>query len=81
MEMRKFYQTATEYLFSKLPLAKKLLKDLALLYPLLQKAERGLQAIVRIVKKMSQVISQEEISLLTDEWTLCQAQVIPESWY
>ena len=42
------------------------------------KAERGIQAIVWVVKKMSQVISQEKISLLTDEY---QAQVIPESWY
>ena len=48
---------------------------------LLQKAERVIQAIVRISKRMSQVISQEEISLLTDEWTLYQTQVIPESWY
>ena len=71
MEMIKYYQTATEYLFSKLPLAKrKILKNLASLHPLLHKAEHGIQAILRIVKKMSQVISQAEMSQLTDEYRL-----------
>ena len=47
MEMRKFYQTATAYLFIKLPLAK---KGPERPHPLLHKAVHGIQAIVRIVK-------------------------------
>ena len=47
--------------------------DLASLHPLLQKAERGIQSVVRIIKMISQIITQEEISLLTSEWTLSGA--------
>ena len=81
MEMRKYCQNATKHLFNKIPLAKEILKYLTSLHPLLKKAERGVRAIVRAAKNMSQVISQEMFSLLTDEWMIYQAQEIPESWY
>ena len=80
-EMRKFYQTATKYLLGHLPLGREILKDLAVLHPLLQKAERGVPAMERTARKLLQVIREEEISLLTDEWKIYQAQEIPESWY
>ena len=68
MKIINFYQTATEYLFSKLPLAEKYVE------------RPGVTASTATYEvKMSQIISQEESSLLTRyEY---QARVIPESWY
>ena len=80
MDMRNF-QTTTKHPFRKLPLRKEILKDLASLNPLLQKAERWVRATVRTARRMAQVISQKEISLWTDKWVLYQAQGTPESWY
>ena len=80
-EMRKFYQTATKYLLGQLPLGREILKDLTVLHPLLQKAERGVPAMERTARQLPRVIREEEISLLTDEWKIYQAQEIPESWY
>ena len=61
-EMRKFYQTATKYLLGHLPLGREILKDLAVLHPLLQKAERGVPAMECTARKLPQVICEEEIS-------------------
>ena len=81
MGMRKFLQVAAKYIFDHFPLHREILKDLVCLHPLLQKATQGVKAIKRIAEKLPQVICEEDLCLLTDEWKLYQAQDIPEEWY
>lgn len=80
-DMRKFYQVATKYLVSRLPLGREILRDLSTLHPLLQKSDRGVRAIERTARKIPQIVPKEEINILTDEWKMYQAQEIPEGWY
>ena len=79
--MRKFYQTTTKYLLDHLPVGKALFKDLACLNPQLQKVNEGLHAAQQIARRIPQVITEEEIPQLTDEWKVYQVQDIPENWY
>ena len=65
----------------RLPLGRGIVKDLSCLNPLLQKEFKGLQAVQRTARKLPQIITEEELPLLTGEWKVYQAQEIPENWY
>ncbi len=80
-DMRKFYQTTTKYLMNRLPVGRGIVKDLACLNPQLQKVNEGMQAVQQIARKLPQIITEEEIPILTDEWKVYQAQDIPNDWY
>ena len=64
--MCSFYRTATRYLNRHLPFANELLYDLPVLLPLMLK---------------SQIIRQDYVGQLTDEWKIYQGQEIPEDVY
>lgn len=78
--MRKFYVTVVAYLLKKLPFQNTLLKDLSCLHPSMQKEATCVGAVRRISKKLPHVITEEEISLITDEWKIYQEADIPLSW-
>lgn len=71
MGMKQFYIQVTRYLAEHLPLDSKLLRDVSILHPLLRKSETASQAIRRLAVMMP-MISEEEVSLVTDEWKVYQ---------
>ena len=81
MDMCSFYRTATRYLTRHLPFANELLNDLAVLHPLMLKEDQGCHVIRRTAKKLSQIIRQDYVGQVTDEWKIYQGQEIPEDWY
>lgn len=72
--------TLAKYLFSHLPLQKQILKDLMVLHSLLQKSVCGVDAVARIARKL-QVIKEEEMNILLNEWKMYQADEISVSWF
>ena len=61
-----------------LPFANELLYDLAVFYRLKLKEDQACQVIRRTAKKLSQIIRQDYVGQLTDEWKIYQGQDIPE---
>ena len=78
MGMCSFFRTATRYLTRYLPFANELLYDLAVLHPLMLKEGHVIR---RTAKKLSQIIRQDYVGQLTDEWKIYQCQEIPEDWH
>ena len=70
MDMCSFYRTATRYMTRHLPCANELLYDLVVLYPLMLKEDQASQVIRRTAKKLSQIIRQDYVGQLTDEWKI-----------
>ena len=81
MDMQNFYRTSTKYLMSRLPLDNELLKDLAVLHPLMHKEDHAVHAIRRTAKKLPQIINEDDLGRLTNEWKIYQGQNIPEEWF
>ena len=81
IDMRKFYQTATKYLMDRLPVGSGIVKDISCLNPQLRKADQGMQAVQRAARRLPQIVTEEELPLLNDEWKVYQVQDIPEDWY
>ena len=79
-KVRRFYQVATKYLTKHLPLKQKVLQDLSVLHPLLQKSESGADAITRVATQMP-FIDDCEIESIADDWKMYQSQEIPSNWY
>ena len=72
--MKQFYADTTKYLVGHLPIDNKLLRDVSFLHPHLRKSDHGAQAIRRIAVMMpTTCISEEKVSLVTDEWKVYQA--------
>ena len=69
--MKQFYADTTKYL-GHLPIDNKLLRDVSFLHSHLRKSDHGAQAIRRIAVMMP-TVSEEEVSLVTDEWKVYQA--------
>ena len=70
-----FLSHATRYLTRLLPFVNELLYALAVLHPLMLKEG---QVIRRTAKKLSQIIRQDNVGQLTDEWKIYQGHEIPE---
>ena len=79
--MRAFLQSTTKYLLTHLPIGDTFVRDLTVLHPNMQKVETGDCCIRRIAQKLAQVIKEDQIPLVVDEWKLYQQQEIPEDWY
>ena len=86
MEVRKFYQTATKYLFSKLSCKSGPERPCDTASSAME--GQRVQAIVRIAKRMPQVISQEEINLLSTDRrmhvlsdTRDPRELVPRGWF
>lgn len=65
----------------RLPVGRGIVKDLSCLNPQLQKADQGMQAVQRTARRLPQIVTEEALPLLNDEWKVYQAQDIPEDWY
>ena len=81
IDMRKFYQTATMYLMDRLPVGSGIVKDISCLNPQLRKADQGMQEVQRAARRLPQIVTEEELPMLNDEWKVYQVQDIPEDWY
>ena len=81
MDMCSFHRTATRYLTRHIPFANELLYDLAVLHPLMLKEDQACPVIRRTAEKLSQLIRQDYVDQLTDEWTIYQGQDITDDWY
>ena len=79
--MRAFLQSTTKYLVTRLPIGDTFVRDLTVLHPKMQEVECGERCIRRIAQKLPQVIKDDEIPSVVDEWKLYQHQEIPEDWY
>ena len=77
MDMHSFYRTATIDLTIHLPRSNELLHDLAVLHPLMHKEDLACQVRRRTEKKLPQIIKQDHVGRLTDEWKIYQRQKIP----
>lgn len=80
MNMRKFYQTVTQFLQKRLPLNNEILRDITCLHPSMQKSESGSKRIRNIALKVPQIILESQVAQVTDEWKLYSLQEIPDSW-
>ena len=84
MDMCSFYRTATMYLTRHLPFANELyiiLYDISVLHPRMLREDQTCHVIRRTAKKLSQIIRQDYVGQLTDEWKIYQGQEIPEDLY
>jgi len=81
LDMRKFLSTTVQYLQTKLPLTNGTLRDLQCLQPTARSKPESEVFIRRLARKLPQVISQEEVSAVTDEWKVYSVDDIPRSWY
>ena len=79
--MRNFYLVTTKYLMAHLSINNQLLKDLSAVHPLQRKEGQTALQIRRIAKMLPQIIKEEEIGQLSDEWKVYQSQEIPKQWY
>lgn len=79
--MRAFLQSTTKYLVTRLPIGDTFVRDLTVLHPKMQEVECGERCIRRIAQKLPQVIKDDQIPSVVDEWKLYQHQEIPEDWY
>ena len=79
--MRAFLRSTTKYLVTHLPIGDTFVHDLTVLHPKMQEVECGERCIRRIAQKLPQVIKDDQIPLVVDEWKLYQHQEIPEDWY
>ena len=79
--MQGFYIAVAQYLQKKLPLNNELIYDLTCLQPLSQKDDRRVCAIGRIARLIPQVISQDKVSLVQDEFRAYSQEDIPDTWY
>ena len=80
MNMRKFYQTVTQFLQKRLPLTNEILRDVTCLHPSMQRSDSGSRRIRNIALKVPQIIPASQVAQVTDEWKLYSLQEIPESW-
>ena len=62
-------------------LSNNLLHDLVVLHPLMLREDQTCQVIRRTEKKLSQIIRQDYVCWITDEWKIYQGQEISEDWY
>ena len=76
--MRAFLQSTTKYLVTRLPIGNTFVCDLTVLH---REVECGERCIRRIAQKLRQVIKDDQIPSVVDEWKLYQYQEIPEEWY
>lgn len=79
--MRAFLQSTTKYLVTRLPIGDTFECDLTVVHPKMQEVECGERCIRRIAQKLPQVIKDDQIPSVVDEWKLYQHQEIPEEWY
>ena len=78
MDMCIFYRTATTYLTRHIPFANELLYDLAVLHPLMLKEDQTCHVIRKTANELSQIIRQDYVGQVTDEWKIYQGHEIPE---
>ena len=70
-----------QVLSDPLPIGHTFVRDLTVLHPKMQEVESGEHCIRRIPQKVPQVIKDDQIPSVVDEWKLYQHQEIPEDWY
>ena len=80
MGMCSFYCNVTRYLTRHLPFANERFYDLPILHLLILKEDLACQVIRITSNKLSQLIRQDYVGQLTDEWKIYQGQEIPEDW-
>jgi len=81
LDIRKFLSTTVQYLQTKLPLTNGTLRDLQCLQPTARSTPVSESCIRRLAKKLPQVILEDEVSVVTDEWKVYSVDDIPRSWY
>ena len=82
LDRRRFLSTTVQYLQTKLPLTNGTLRDLQCLQPTARSMPESESCIqLRLAKKLPQVILQDEVSVVTDEWKVYSVDDIPRSWY
>ena len=72
--MRKFFIAVTCYLQKKLPIADNLLISAACLHPDNRKTEHSVRNIKCLAKHFPHVVTENEISIVTDKWKLYQLE-------
>ena len=72
--MRKFFIAVTRYLQKKLPIADNLLISAACLNPDNRKTKHSVRSIKCLAKHFPHVVTENEISIVTDEWKLYQLE-------
>ena len=77
MEMRSFFMCSVEYLQKSLPLGNRLLSDLKRLQPSLRDNVESETVIRNFTVAVPHVVSDEKLSLVTDEWKRYALDDIP----
>ena len=72
-----FYQEATGYLATKLPIGITLLKNTECLHPEVREQEGGSKLLSRLAESLPG-ISKEEIPLIRDEWKVYKGEKVPD---
>jgi hypothetical protein len=80
MDMQHFYKTCAESLRSSLPLASTLLQDLHCLTPQARSQPESENCIRRLAQKLPQVVDDNEVTTVLDEWKLYSVDDIPVEW-
>lgn len=80
MSMQHFYFTCCESLRSSLPLSNTFLEDLKCLSPEGRSQPESEQSIRRIARKLRQIVNDDEITSVVDEWKMYAIDDIPLAW-
>lgn len=73
---RSFYRACTKYLIKKLPLENKLLQHLKILQPSNRQSDGAVNSVRALASMIPSVISPQNVSALTDEWIMLQAETL-----
>ena len=79
--MRTFFQSTTIYLLNHLPIGDTFVRDLTILHPDMREIDAGDRCIRRIAQSLPQVVKDNHVPLVVDEWKLYRRQEIPEDWF
>jgi hypothetical protein len=81
LDILQFFVTCVQNLWQNLPLTNAVLQDVQCLDATAQTKPESEAMIRRLARKLPQVISDEEISAITDEWKLYSVDDIPTKWF
>lgn len=81
LDIRHFFTTCVMYLQQNLPLTNSVLEDVQCLDAIARTKPESEAMIRRLARKLPQVVCDDDVSAITDEWKLYAVDDIPGEWY
>ena len=78
--MKDLYVAITKYCHRNFPLHPDFLKDVVYLSPFVREQNWTVNSIGRLAALLLHIVSEQEITIVKDQWRLYQAETIDENW-